>query len=65
MSPRGSKTEEGIKIAEAVKTGDTKPEKEVEEESKPSTKPEEIISTDDPSKITEVYILGHSKYIYL
>jgi len=43
-----SKTEEGIKIAEAAKTGDTKPEKEAEEESKQSTKPEEIISTDDP-----------------
>lgn len=46
-----SKTEEGIKIAEAVKTGDTKPEKEAEEESKQSTKPEEMISTDDPSKM--------------
>merc|ERR1711935_312819 len=43
-----SRTEEGIKIAEAVKTGDTKPEEEAEEESKQSTKPEEIISTDDP-----------------
>ena len=57
-----SKTEEGIKIAEAVKTGDTKPEKEAEEKSKQSTKPEEMISTDDPSKMAyNVYLITNHK----
>ena len=38
-----------ITETESVKTGDTKPEKEAEEESSQSTKP------DDPSKINEVF----------
>ena len=37
--------------AEPVETGDDTKLEEAEQENKQSTKPEEIISTDDPSKI--------------